>query len=209
MTVAQMMSTGNREELESVVKSFLEETTEELARETGFVKRKRAITGANFAQALIFGWLIRPDASYTHLQQMLAALQCQVSAQAVEQRLDERAADFLLSLLHALLGLCVESEGVMCEVLQRFNGVYLQDGSIIGLPDSLESLYQGFGGKSEHGGRSGLRVQVRLNLSTGQLQGPWLQEAVQCERKGAGSTQQAPLPAGALYVTDSGYVTLE
>jgi hypothetical protein len=64
--------------LDTQVKAFLEETSEELVRETGFVKRKRAISGANVAQALIFGWLINPQASYSQLQQMLAVLGCQV-----------------------------------------------------------------------------------------------------------------------------------
>lgn len=195
--------------LDSQVKEFLEVVSEEIARETGFVKRKRAITGAMFAQALIFGWMVNPEASYTQLQQMLAILGCTASAQALEQRMTERGADFLLTLLSGLLGVCVESEGVMCEVLQRFNGVFTQDGTLITLPDELEGLFKGCGGNSEQGGRSGLRLQVRLNLSTGELQGPWLKEAVQCEREGAGSIEQDPLPEGALQVVDSAYVTLE
>lgn len=195
--------------LDRQVKEFLEQVSEELARQTGFVKRKRAISGAIFAQALIFGWMVNPEASYTQLQQLLAILGSPASAQALEQRMTERGADFLLSLLSGLLGVCAESEGVMCEVLQRFKGVYLQDGSLITLPDELEGLYKGCGGGSEEGGRSGLRLQVRLNLLTGELQGPWLQEAVQCEREGAGSIEQDPLAEGALQVVDSAYVTLE
>lgn len=209
MTVAQMTSLGKPEELDTQVKAFFEQVTEELARQTGFVKRKSAISGAMFAQALIFGWLSHPEASYTYLQQMLAVLGCTASAQALEQRMTKAGADFLLALLQALLGICVESEGVMCEVLQRFHGVYVQDGSLITLPDELEPCYKGCGGNSEHGGRSAIRIQVRLNLSTGGLQGPFLQEAVACEREGAASTEQAPLPAGSLRVTDSAYVTLQ
>jgi hypothetical protein len=195
--------------LDSQVKEFLEHVSEEVARETGFIKRKRAITGALFAQVLIFGWMIQPEASYTQLQQMLAILGCTASAQALEQRMNERGADFLLTLLYGLLGVCVESEGVMCEVLQRFKGVYLQDGTLVTLPDELEGLFEGCGGNSDQGGRSGLRLQVRLNLSTGELQGPWLKEAVQCEREGAGSIEQDPLPEGSLHLVDLAYVTLE
>lgn len=211
-TLCQKRAEGLLEDLDSLdrqIKEFLEQVSEELARETGFVKRKRAISGAMFAQALIFGWMIHPEASYTQLQQMLAILGCPASAQALEQRMNERGADFLLSLLYGLLGVCVESEGVMCEVLQRFNGVYLQDGSLITLPDELEGLLKGCGGNSEQGGRSGVRLQVRLNLSTGELQGPWIKEAVQCEREGAGSIEQDPLPQGALHLVDCAYVTLE
>jgi len=209
---SQIQTEDLPEELDALdhqIKEFLEVVSEELARETGFVKRKRAISGAIFAQALIFGWMINPEASYTQLQQMLAILGCTASAQALEQRMNERGADFLLTLLYGLMGMCAESEGVMCEVLQRFNGVYLQDGTLITLPDELEGLYKGCGGNSDQGGRSGLRLQVRLNLSTGELQGPWLKEAVQCEREGAGSVEQDPLPQGSLHLVDCAYVTLE
>jgi hypothetical protein len=209
--LSQIRAENQPQELDALdqqVKEFLQVVSEELARETGFVKRKRAISGAIFAQALIFGWMINPEASYTQLQQMLAILGCTASAQALEQRMNERGADFLLTLLYGLLGMCAESEGVMCEVLQRFNGVYLQDGTLITLPDELEGLYKGCGGASSEAGRSGLRIQVRLNLSTGELQGPWLKEAVQPEREAAGSIERDPLPEGSLHVVDSAYVTL-
>ena len=35
---------------------ILEEEAEDLARETGFLQREREISGADFVQALIFGW---------------------------------------------------------------------------------------------------------------------------------------------------------
>jgi hypothetical protein len=38
-----------------------------LARATGFVQRRSKLTGAAFAQALVFGWLANPQASLTDL----------------------------------------------------------------------------------------------------------------------------------------------
>ena len=104
---------------------------------------------------------------------------------------------------------CVTSDRVMTEILTRFEGVYLQDGTIIGLPNELEPLYKGAGGNTAESGRSALRLQARLNLNTGQLYGPWIAPAVQCERKGAGSQEHHPLPANALALTDSAYITLQ
>jgi len=46
-------------------------------------------------------------------------------------------------------------------------------------------------------------------VSTGAMQGPWIAEAVQSERQGPGWMQQTPLPAGALLLTDNGYITLQ
>ena len=40
-----------------VLQQILEEEAVRLAKETGFIQRERAFTGADFAQALILGWL--------------------------------------------------------------------------------------------------------------------------------------------------------
>jgi hypothetical protein len=76
----------------------LEHVSEEWARETGFVEHKRAISGAMFAQAQIFGWMIHPQASYTQLQQKLAILGCTASTQALDGTARERAGSRLLVL---------------------------------------------------------------------------------------------------------------
>ena len=55
-----------------------------------------------------------------------------------------QAADFLRSLLYACSTACVASDAVTTEILNRFEGVYLQDGTVIGLPNSLQGLYRGF-----------------------------------------------------------------
>jgi hypothetical protein len=42
-----------------------------LARQTGFLQRRRKITGSAFAQALVFGWLDDPTASIEVLAERL------------------------------------------------------------------------------------------------------------------------------------------
>src|SRR5690242_20353765 len=129
MTVAQSPVTVQIEELEHNLQRLLTHVSEELARETKFVQHVSPLTGAIFAQTLILGWLAMPEASYTQLQQVMALRGCEVSAQALEKRMTERAADFLLSLLHAVMAEAMSSDGVSTELLSRFEGVYLQDGS--------------------------------------------------------------------------------
>jgi Transposase DDE domain len=208
MTVSQNPIPVQFEELDKTIQELLGKTANELAREAKFVQRQSAMDGAHFAQALIFGWMVDPDASYSFLQEMLEISGCDVTAQALEKRLTSKAADFLLLLLHAFVYACVASDPVMTELLSRFEGVYLQDGTVIALPNELEGMYRGCGGNTSESGRSALRVQVRLNLNTGALQGPWIASAADCERKGPGSLEQTPLPAKALRLTDSGYITL-
>lgn len=209
MTIAYASTVVQIEPLEEPLRTLLTQTADELARETQFVQRRSPLTGAIFAQTLILGWLAQPQASYTHLQQMMALLGCPVSAQALEQRLTVQAADFLLSLLHAAVAQAISSEAMSSELLSRFEGVYVQDGSIIGLPSTLAGLYRGCGGNTPSSGTSALRMQVRLNLNTGRLGGPWLQEARGGERSGPGNIEQHPLPKDALYVTDCAYLPLQ
>jgi hypothetical protein len=51
-----------------------------------------------------------------------------------------------------------------------------------------------------------MRVQVRLDLAQGGMQGPWLQEGRAAER--SGEAHEAPLPEGCLSTVDAGYFTL-
>jgi hypothetical protein len=98
------------------------------------------------------------------------------------------------------------SEARAPELLSRFNGVYVQDGTIISLPPELRDEWRGCGGSTPEAGQSSMRVQVRLDLAQGGMQGPWLQEGRAAER--SGEAHEAPLPEGCLYNVDSGYFTL-
>ena len=51
-----------------------------------------------------------------------------------------------------------------------------------------------------------MRVQVRLDLTQGGMQGPWRHLGRAAERSGA--PHEAPLPQGCLYNVDAGYFTL-
>ncbi len=98
------------------------------------------------------------------------------------------------------------SEASAPELLSRFNGVYVQDGTSISLPAELREEWRGCGGNTPQAGQSSLRVQVRLDLAQGGMQGPWLQEGRAAER--SGEAYEAPLPQGCLYNVDAGYFSL-
>jgi len=196
------------QQLEDLLRPLFTQQARQLARETGFVQRRSPIDGAAFAQALVFGFLDEPDASYTDLQHVLACQKIVVSPQAVEERMTERASRFLHRLAEALLTMVLVGQSCSLEVLAGFAGVYLQDGTVIDLPDDLQAYWRGCGGRTGTGGEAGVRVQARLELQSGQLEGPWLQNARADERSGAASLEERPLPVGSLSVTDTGLQTL-
>ena len=167
----------------------------ERERETGFVQRSTAqLDGPIFAQMTVFGWMDNAEASYPQLRHVAASLDVSVSTQAVEQRFGAESAALLRELLHEAVGEVLCSQASAPELLSRFNGVYVQDGTIIALPPELKQEWRGCGGSTPEAGQSSMRVQVRLDLAQGGMQGPWLQEGRAAER--SGQAHEAPLPEG-------------
>jgi len=129
-----------------------------------------------------------------------------ISAQGLDQRFTPQAAALLKQVLDAALSQIIAADPVAVPLLQRFNGVIVQDSSIIGLPDALVEVWQGCGGSDGHH-ISALKLQVRFDLLTGTLQGPLLEPGRTNDRGSA--LQAAPLPAKALRLADLGYFSLD
>jgi hypothetical protein len=204
-TITQTPSQKQITTMKEHIVSLFKRQADQLARETRFVQRTTPLTGSAFAQTLVFGFLSRPDATYSQLQHLTAAQGIVVTVQAIEKRITERAATFMQRLLEATVGLVMSGDVVALSLFSRFEGVYLQDGSTIALPAALASIWQGGGNKKKGAGASGIQVQARLNMNTGELQGPALQAARVAETTGALSMQNAPLPKGAVWVVDMGF----
>ena len=124
-------------EIENYVQSLFHEKAEQWARSTGFVQRSSKITGSAFAQTLVLGFLNQPEASYTDLQQTLEFQGIHVSPQAIEERMTAEAAALMGRLLEEMVAMVVSGQECHIPVLQSFDGVYLQDGTVLTLPDEL------------------------------------------------------------------------
>ena len=70
-----------------------------LAKETGFIERERAFNGADFAQALILGWLQRADERLSGFTQILQRRDVSITASGLSQRFTEEAAIFMQRVL--------------------------------------------------------------------------------------------------------------
>jgi hypothetical protein len=196
-SVAQLCQTFQR---------VLTTVAEQAARATRFVQRQSKLTGAKFVQALVFGWWDNPEATYEQLAQTATGLGAPITAQGLEQRFTPEAANCLKQTLESAVQYAIVADPVVLPLLQRFNGVFIQDGTTITLPDALSSLWPGCGGSTPEGTQAALKVQVQFNLTDGQLPHLDLQAGRAQDR--TAPIQNAALPKGALRLADLGYLTI-
>lgn len=176
---------------------------DELAFSSGFRQGLSKLGGAELAQALVGGWWANPKASRAELARLV-----DVSKQALDQSLTEKAALFLKALLEWSLGQLVAAAPCEVELLKRFNGVYVLDSSVLSLPAELASLWPGCGSSKPDGASAaGLKLHLMLDLSTGTLIGPEFSPARTHDR--TGPHQNWALPQGALRLGDLGYFKLK
>ena len=83
------------------IQAVLTDQADDLARQTGFIKRQRKWTGSTFVQAVVFGWLADPESSLSSLNQSAATVGVTISVQGLDQRFTPKAAEFLHSVLAA------------------------------------------------------------------------------------------------------------
>jgi Transposase DDE domain len=175
------------------------------ARTTRFVRRRSPLGGATFSQTLVFGFLGNPQASLEELAQTAATLGVSITPQALEQRFTPAAAACLEHVLRAAIRRVIAADPVAIPLLERFTAVAVQDSSTIVLPEALTAVWHGCGGSTSSGSAAALKLQVRLDLRTGQMEGPQLQDGRASDRAALLPTT---LPAGALWLADLGYWSL-
>jgi len=111
------------------MQEVLTESADTIARCTGFVKRLRKLSGSAFVQTLVFGWLSNPDSTVEELTQSAAALGISISPQGLDKRFTPQASDCMKKVLETAVATVIADQPLAIPLLQRFNGVHIQDGS--------------------------------------------------------------------------------
>jgi hypothetical protein len=188
------------------MREVLTTTADAAAKATQFVQRTSPLGGATFSQTLVFGFLGNPQASLEELTQTAATLGVPITPQALDQRFTPAAAACLEQVLRAAITRLIAADPVAIPLLERFTAVCVQDSSTLVLPDVLAAVWQGCGGTTPASTAAALKLQVRLELRTGQLEGPQLQDGRASDRAALVPTT---LPSGALWLADLGYWSLD
>jgi len=194
-------------ELNEATQRVLIRAAETVARLSGFTKRQSKLTGAAFAQAVVFGWLSQPQATLEELAQTAVALGVSITPQGLDQRFTKEASDFLRSVLEQAVQEKIEAEPIGVEVCSRFRGVYLVDASQVTLPAELAEVWRGNGRKEpKPGTEAAVKLSVGFDLCQGKLLGPELTDGK--EHDSNANLVAALLPKGSLWIADLGYFKL-
>ena len=184
------------------VQRILTEEADQLAREVGFIQRERVLSGADFVQSLLFGWLQEPEIAYDGLTQVLGRREVSITASGLSQRFTPEAACLLQRILERLGAEQMEVEAVDLALLKQFTAVIVEDSSILVLPDELAEVWRGCGGSAGMS-EAALKLFVRWDVLTGELQGPGLEQGRRNDKRGPLAVED--LPDGCLYVADLGF----
>ena len=187
------------------VQRILEEEARQRARETGFIERERAFNGADFAQALILGWLQHPDERLSGFTQLLQRRQVSITASGLSQRFTKEAATFMQRVLERLAEVQMQVEAVDVPLLRRFSAVRVEDSSVVLLPQDLADIWHGCGGSTGMS-EAALKLFVRWDVLAGKLEGPRLTDGRHSDHKSPFNDED--LPVGGLYLADLGFFAL-
>ena len=176
--------------------------TEQAAKSSGVIIRKRIFTPHSLAMTFILGHLQHPRATDEQLAQIAAQAGADVTPQAIDQRHTPQMVSFLKALFVEATKRVIGSDKVLAEILERFISVILLDSTTITLPDSLEKEFPGCGG-SHGSGLAAMKLQTELDMRSGAI------THVEIERgrspDGATIRQHVRRGAGSLRITDLGY----
>ena len=189
-----------------IIEKIFGEIADSIGWETKFIQREKKITGSTFAKALVFGFQSNPEMTYEELSQSAAMIGLPMTAQGMEQRFNEKAAEFMRKLLEFAVGLAIIPQQIESITLTKnFTGVYLRDSTVILLPRELLEIWQGVG--ASQGANSAIKLQVNLDYKNGQLYGPILQNGREQDQNSP--YQSVQLPEGSLQLGDLGYFSLK
>ena len=199
------MQTMIRQVMERLKGLLRDGDLERLARESGWMRRRRKVNARAFLAILTLGALSKPEMTYTDMSQYAGLMGVAVSPQALHQRFTESAFRFLQAVLARVVQAVLERvAGQVVPLLARFNGVYIRDSSVIRLPAALAAIWPGCG--DCHGATAGVKLQIRWEHSSGRLEGPVVQAARAHDRATPYGPENAP--AGSLAIADLGYFCL-
>jgi hypothetical protein len=186
---------------ELFTRTFAPEPFARLARETGWLKRQGKIIPIEFINSMSIGQL---SASRPTLSSQSQSLAEPVTRQAIDQRFNPQAVEFVKGSLGYILGEIFDwspTHPQAEQLREHFTALYLLDSTCFDCAESLKDLFPSCGGA---GSAANVKVLLRYELITGRLE-PL--EVLAGKRSDQGQALQAAerLHPGQLQLGDKGF----
>lgn len=182
--------------------------------ENPFQKRQGKVTPALFVQTFTYGQADLHEITLDTLCVKMIEISRigggevvdSLKKQALFQRL-ESGAVIMESVFKKLMSeFCKQDKSIPCiEVLRQFEDILITDGSTISLPDKLEELYKGLGGKNAS---AALKIQATFSVACNEFSSLKLYAATTNDAHFNQETIKEIRP-NVLYVRDLGYYSVE
>lgn len=145
------------------INDFFNLKAEKISILTGFIKRKRKLTGASFVKTLVLGNMGDGNCSIDTMCQILNEGSIEITKQGLDFRFTEAAVNFMKKMFHESLDLFKKSLPIDCDILKEFGSVKLLDSTQIGLPNTMEKIYKGYGASyvgHKNNNKSAIKIQL-------------------------------------------------
>lgn len=193
----------NLTKIASTVTNFFKLKATEIDETVRFVKRESKLDAKLFAEALIMGCLSDPRISLERLSEMLKSRGVDITKQGLHQRFTPEATELMRCLTtEALKEFKTEDEKVL-SLLEPFSDVKILDSTGMALPNNLKDVFKGHGGS---GSEAGLKIQVLLSYTEGQINQLTITEGTINDQGFNGHLKD--LKKNTLYLQDLGYFKL-
>ena len=140
---------------------------EELAKELGFVKRKRKFSGNELATICI--WVSQRTASDSLVRlcsQLHAATGTLMSPEGLNKRFDKKRLNFEIYFSALWKSKICETSAISSAALTYFQRIRILDATIFQVPKHLAHVYPGSGGCAQ---TAGIKIQLEYDLHSGQF----------------------------------------
>jgi hypothetical protein len=189
----------------TAIQTILGPISDQIGAEMGFSQRQSKVSGSVFMQTMVFGSLEDPECRYSSLVSAALNVGVKVTKQGLEQRFSPASAEMAQRVLEIAVQTVISTQPTALPLLERFNGVYIRDSSVISLPQALETIWSGCA--TSQGSSAAVKLHSRLEVCSGQMGGPIL--VAGREHDSSSPFQTEKLPKEALRMGDLAFFSLK
>lgn len=166
MTKEKSLEDNMKKMAQEILKVISKEEIEQIAREVGFVKRDSKIKAWQFLYLCAFSELdISKNTLVTMSANLSSKLDLDVSSQAIDQRLNDAAIDFLREVfIRIMRNNALVDSNIPSIWDEYFNRIRIVDSTVFQVPEMYKNEYPGSGGSAQP---SGVKIQLEYELKTG------------------------------------------